>query len=61
MAADPVEIVAAHGEDAFASLDRLTPGWWVGFLTYDLEGATQTVEPEYMFPILPTLGVRVEF
>ena len=33
----------------------------VWFLTYDLEGATQTVEPEYMFPILPTLGVRVEF
>jgi len=33
----------------------------VWFLTYDLEGSAQTVEPEYMFPILPTLGVRVEF
>lgn len=33
----------------------------VWFLTYDLEGSAQIVEEEYMFPILPTLGVRVEF
>jgi hypothetical protein len=33
----------------------------VWFLTYDLEGSQQTVEPEYMFPLLPTLGVRIEF
>jgi para-aminobenzoate synthetase component I len=45
VAADPVEIVEARGLAAFAALDRLTPGWWAGFLSYDLGRAVERVVP----------------
>lgn len=33
----------------------------VWFVDYELEESVQSISPEYMFPILPTLGVRIEF
>ena len=42
-AADPVEVVAATGPEAFARLATLTPGWWAGFLSYDLGRAVERV------------------
>jgi len=44
-AADPVEVVTASGAGAFERLARLTPGWWAGFLTYDLGRAVERVHP----------------
>jgi len=44
VAADPVEIVAADGNDALAALDTLTPGWWAGFLSFDLGRAVEHVD-----------------
>ncbi len=44
MAAEPVEVVAVDGVDAFAALDALAPGWWAGFLAYDLGRAVEHVE-----------------
>jgi para-aminobenzoate synthetase component I len=45
IAAEPVEVVSAHGPAAFDALDHLTPGWWVGALTYDLGRAVERVAP----------------
>jgi para-aminobenzoate synthetase component 1 len=45
VAAEPVEIVAATGPDALTALDRLTPGWWAGVLTYDLGRTIERVTP----------------
>jgi para-aminobenzoate synthetase component 1 len=44
VAAEPVEVVAAHGTEALLALDTLTPGWWVGFLGYDLGRAVEHVD-----------------
>jgi para-aminobenzoate synthetase component 1 len=44
VAADPVEVVAADGLDALAALDTLTPGWWAGFLSFDLGRAVEHVD-----------------
>jgi para-aminobenzoate synthetase component 1 len=44
VAADPVEIVCADGADALAALDTLTPGWWAGFLSFDLGRAVEHVD-----------------
>ena len=44
VAADPVEVVAADGFDALAALDTLTPGWWAGFLSFDLGRAVERVD-----------------
>ena len=44
VAADPVEVVAADGNDALAALDTLTPGWWAGFLSFDLGRAVEHVD-----------------
>jgi para-aminobenzoate synthetase component 1 len=44
LAAEPVEVVAAHGAAALQALDTLTPGWWVGFLAYDLGRAVERVD-----------------
>jgi len=44
VAADPVEVVAADGNDAFAALDTLAPGWWAGFLSFDLGRAVEHVD-----------------
>jgi para-aminobenzoate synthetase component I len=45
IAAEPVEFVSARGAAAFDTLDHLTPGWWVGALTYDLGRAVERVTP----------------
>jgi para-aminobenzoate synthetase component 1 len=44
IAAAPSEIVVAHGASAFDALDGLEPGWWAGFLSYDLGRAVEAVE-----------------
>src|SRR5690242_12951156 len=44
-ASDPVEVVAASGLGAFAALSGLTPGWWAGYLSYDLGRAVERVCP----------------
>jgi para-aminobenzoate synthetase component 1 len=45
VAAEPVEIVEASGAEAFTALDDLTPGWWAGFLGYDLGRSVERVLP----------------
>ena len=45
VAAEPVEIVEASGPEAFTALDDLTPGWWAGFLGYDLGRSVERVRP----------------
>ncbi len=45
VAAMPSEVVSADGVAALAALDTLTPGWWAGFLTYDLGRAVERVTP----------------
>jgi para-aminobenzoate synthetase component I len=45
VAAQPDEVRVASGADALAVLDRLPPGWWAGFLTYELGGAVERVTP----------------
>ncbi len=37
------EIVTVDGAGAFDRLDRLSPGWWAGFLAYDLGRAVERV------------------
>src|SRR5262249_47582999 len=42
---DPVEVVVASGEDAFAELDRMAnAGFWVGFCSYDLGRAIEHID-----------------
>jgi para-aminobenzoate synthetase component 1 len=43
VAAEPAEVVAASGGTAFDALQRLTPGWWAGYLSYDLGRAVEPV------------------
>jgi para-aminobenzoate synthetase component I len=43
----PDEVVAASGEQAFAALDDLGPGWWAGFASYDLGRAVEQIEPRH--------------
>jgi para-aminobenzoate synthetase component I len=45
VAAAPDAVRVASGPDALATLDRLPPGWWAGFLTYELGGAVEQVSP----------------
>ena len=47
VAADPVEVIAADGNDALGALDALTPGWWVGFLAYDLGRSIEHVDARH--------------
>ena len=47
VAAEPVEVVAAWGDDALDALDRLTPGWWAGVLSYDLGRSIERVVPRH--------------
>lgn len=43
VAAEPSEVVAASGSDAFGVLDRLRSGWWAALLAYDLGRAVERV------------------
>jgi para-aminobenzoate synthetase component I len=45
LAAAPDAVRVASAPDALAALDRLPPGWWAGFLTYELGGAVEQVSP----------------
>jgi para-aminobenzoate synthetase component 1 len=45
IAAEPAEVVCASGPDALAALDRLTPGWWAGYLSYDLGRVIEPFAP----------------
>jgi para-aminobenzoate synthetase component I len=45
VAAAPDAVRVASAPDALATLDRLPPGWWAGFLTYELGGAVEQVSP----------------
>jgi anthranilate/para-aminobenzoate synthase component I len=45
VAAVPDAVRVASGPDALDLLDRLPPGWWAGFLSYELGGAVERVEP----------------
>jgi len=42
---EPDLVVTASGGAALAELDRLPPGWWAGYLAYDLGRAVERVEP----------------
>jgi para-aminobenzoate synthetase component 1 len=41
--AAPSEVVVASGVDAFAALDSLTPGFWVGWCSFELGHAAERV------------------
>jgi para-aminobenzoate synthetase component 1 len=43
VASEPVEVVEASGVDVFAVLDRLTPGFWAGYLGFELGHAVEPV------------------
>jgi para-aminobenzoate synthetase component I len=43
IAAEPDAVEVASGHEAFDVLDRLAPGWWAGFLTYELGAAVERV------------------
>jgi para-aminobenzoate synthetase component I len=43
VAAAPDAVRVASGPDALDVLDRLPPGWWAGFLSYELGGAVERV------------------
>jgi para-aminobenzoate synthetase component 1 len=45
IAADPDTVLVASGGQAFDVLDRLPPGWWAGFMTYELGRAVERVTP----------------
>jgi para-aminobenzoate synthetase component I len=45
VAAAPDAVQVASGAGALDVLDRLPPGWWAGFLSYELGGAVERVEP----------------
>jgi para-aminobenzoate synthetase component 1 len=40
---DPTEVVTANGADAFAMLDALVPGFWVGWCAFELGHAAERV------------------
>jgi len=40
---DPAEVVTGHGSDAYATLDALVPGFWVGWCAFELGHATERV------------------
>jgi para-aminobenzoate synthetase component I len=43
VACGAVELVVADGPEVFPRLDRLGPGWWAGFLAYDLGRSVERV------------------
>ncbi|HEV8205407.1 MAG TPA: anthranilate synthase component I family protein [Acidimicrobiia bacterium] len=45
VAAAPDAVRVASGPEALDELDRLPPGWWAGFLSYELGGAVERVTP----------------
>jgi para-aminobenzoate synthetase component I len=70
VAADPDAVVVASGARALDLLDDLSPGWWAGFLSYELGGAVERVtarthaadahEPPYPDLVLARFPARME-
>ncbi len=53
---EPDLVVTASGAAALAELDRLPPGFWAGYLAFDLGRAVERVEPRGAHdPALPDL------
>lgn len=55
IAASPSAVVTASGNMAFDRLDDLEPGWWAGYLAYDLGRAVERVVPRLADTGLPDL------
>lgn len=55
IAAEPVEVVAASGPAALAALHSLTPGWWAGFVSFDLGRVIEPVDTRLDDDGLPDL------
>lgn len=55
VAVDPVEVVVANGAEALTALDELTPGWWAGYVAYDLGRAIERVPTRAAPSALPDL------
>lgn len=55
IAARPLETIVASGADALSALDRLTPGWWAGYLAYDLGRTIERVISRNAPTLLPDL------
>jgi len=43
VAVEPADVLVASGPDAFAALDRLAPGFWVGWCAFELGHAAERV------------------
>jgi para-aminobenzoate synthetase component 1 len=52
---DPVETVVASGGDALDAIRRLGPGWWAGFVAYDLARSIERVVTRNAPTSLPDL------
>ena len=53
---EPDEPVVADGAEGFAALGRLSPGWWAGYLSYDLGRVVEQVATRLpLEPGLPEL------
>jgi para-aminobenzoate synthetase component I len=56
VAAEPAEVVAASGAAALDAVGHLTPGWWAGYVSYDLGRAVEPIaERRPAEPNLPDL------
>jgi len=55
IAAEPVEVVAESGPAALAALASLNPGWWAGFVSYDLGRVIEPVTARRSGEGLPDL------
>jgi para-aminobenzoate synthetase component I len=58
VACGAAEMARGEGPDAFPVLDRLGPGWWAGFVTYDLGRSVERVRARGTAsrPFLPDVG-----
>jgi len=53
---DPSAVIVASGPDAFPALERLTSGWWAGFLSYDLGRQVERVPGSNATTGIPDVG-----
>lgn len=47
IAAEPCEVVQASGEAAWDALAHLSPGWWAGYLSYDLGRSVERIRARH--------------
>ena len=56
---EPDDVVVASGLEAFAALDRLAPGFWVGWCAFELGHADPTQRPVLLgYSADPSRGPR---